>query len=67
MLTSEKCDILFMMNSVGEFSLSSMKERKPSKNTRTKDSLINAICCYLAARRASVALCHYSAIGGATL
>lgn len=46
----QKRDILLMMNSVGELSLSSIKERKPSKNTRTKDPLINVICCFLAAR-----------------
>lgn len=46
----QKCNILLMINSVGEFSLPSIKERKPSKNTRTKDSLINVIGWFLAAR-----------------
>lgn len=48
-----KWDILSLMNSAGEFPCSYIKKRKPSNNTRTKDSLINAIWSLLTARRLS--------------
>lgn len=54
----QKCDILLMMNPVGEFSLSSIKERKPFKNTRTKDSLIDVICWVFDCEESLGALCH---------